>query len=124
MPKHTPGPWIVREMNNGDLVIGTQPTDSKGIAIAVAIVPDTFTGNTDESEANAWLASYAPAMLELIELTLKDLEIRADVDDSGLKVFNISHHVYLRLITLRDQASGLIRDNKKARRERDNRDYL
>jgi len=106
--KHTAGQWRVRTMNNDDLIIGTEGSDSKTTAKAVAIIPCQFPGDAYEREANAQLIACAPALLELLIGTLEDLEIRATTNDDGGKIVNISSHIYLGLVTLRNKTRGII----------------
>jgi len=111
MHKHTPGPWTPRKWNNGDYVVGTLNNNNKETAIAVGLIPSTFSNSSQERHANATLIACAPDMIEAIELTITDLQMRAD-EIEGESVVNLSHFVYLRLLTIRDKANGTVSDEK------------
>ncbi len=106
--QHTEGPWNVRKHSGGDLVVATKADQGdNGYALALAMFTHEVHGDDHERLANARLMACAPDLLAAIEEALQDINFsRSKVD--GKSMTDLSQHVYLRLITARDKARGVV----------------
>lgn len=92
---HTPGPWRVRERNDGDYNVVSDGLDENGNKGWTVCTTAHCYNIEDRKKADARLISYAPTMLEALEHAIRRIPAGHDPDleDLGEYLYNLVEEI-------------------------------
>jgi len=82
MHKHTPGPWMLHDMEDHTVVTSKKPGQFIALCDAEAL-------DDEACHANACLILAAPELLEALENLCNQIEIGNAIDDHGHELKNL-----------------------------------